>query len=250
LYKALRRRLGRKAFERDIAWREIFWADVLEDRQQLYLERIKPITNYHKIRQFLVNGIADAAAFSPRRDLDGSAYAMVQARVRATLADLNEDTSDDTPLVILAHSFGGWIMSNYVWDLQHGRFDLPTPFQEMRTIAKFITFGSNIPLFTFAYPPERVKPVHFPGPALSPEQVREPWWMNFYDRDDVLGFPLAPVAPAYRDLAERGELVDIEMNSGGLLTSWNPLSHERYWTDRDFVRPVAEILRQLVSVSD
>ena len=247
LYRKLRRRLGRKRMERDVAWREVFWADVLEPRQERYLARIGDDTRYDRIRSFLVKSISDAASFQRREGVNDNAYALIQDRVRGTLADLNADTSDDTPLIVLAHSFGGHILSNYVYDMQVGRMEgarsLATPFQRMETIARFVTFGCNIPLFTFAYPPEEVAPIRFPGPALEPGEVREPWWVNYYDPDDVLGFPLTPIGPQYEAMAARGELRDVRMNAGGLLTSWNPLSHDRYWTDKDFVRPVAEMIR-------
>ena len=243
LYRKLARKLGRGRMAREVAWREVFWADVLEPRQERYLERIKDRTRYDRVRGFVVKSISDAASFQRREGVDDNAYALIQQRVRRTIADLNEDTSDDTPLVILAHSFGGHILSNYVWDLQRGRMpELATPFQRMQTVRRFVTFGCNIPLFTFAYPPQDVAPIAYPGPEPTPQ----PWWLNYYDPDDVLAFPLAPIGPAYEAMAARGELRDVRMNAGGVLRSWNPLSHDAYWTDKDFVRPVAEMLRELL----
>lgn len=244
LHKKLRRKIGRRRMEEDVAWREVYWADVLEPRQQRYLGEIARDTRYDKIRKFLVSSISDAASFQRREGVDDNAYGMIQDRVRRTLADLNADTSDDTPLIVLAHSFGGHILSNYVWDMQQGRAPAaPTPFQRMETIGRFITFGCNIPLFTFACPPEEVQPIRFPGPALEPDETREPWWLNYYDPDDVLGYPLEPIGPQYRAMAKRGELRDVRVNAGGPLSSWNPLSHDKYWTDRDFVNPVARTLK-------
>ena len=251
LYRRLVRRLGRRKMGR-VAWREVFWADILGPRQDRYMDLIREDVRYDRIRSFLVKSIADAAAFQRRAGWSNeladaeNANAMIEARVRATIADLNEDTSDDTPLVLLAHSFGGYILSNYVWDLQQGRFDLPTPFQRMETVSRLVTFGCNLPLFTFHRPPEEVVPIRFPGPALSEDETGEPWWLNFYDRDDVLGFPLAPIGPAYAALERTGQLADIPIDAGGLFRSWNPLSHEAYWTDRDFVAPVARVLRSLI----
>lgn len=249
LYRKLEGRLGRRVMREDVAWREIFWADILSGRQDRFLAATRRSTDYRKIRQFIVKGIADAAAFQPRRvPEDNTAYALVQDRVRATIDDLNEDTTDDTPLVILAHSFGGWIVSNYVWDVQHGMRTCRSAFQGLETTVQFVTFGSNIPLFTFAYAPEDVEPIAFPGKALAPEhRMADPWWINFYDEDDVLGFPIAPIGPRYQALADRGELRDVPINVGGLFTSWNPLSHEQYWTDRSFVRPVADILKAVIA---
>lgn len=247
LYRKLRRQLGRKVLAEDIVWREIFWADILQDRQERFLRETRRSTDFRKIRQFIVKGIADAAAFQPRPVDDNTAYDMVQDRVSETMKDLDAATPDGTPLVILAHSFGGWIISNYVWDIQHRGLECGNDFQSLATTAKFITFGSNIPLFTFAYAPEDVVPIAFPGKALHPgHELGGAWWLNFYDRDDVLGFPIAPIGPRYQDLADRGELRDVEINAGGLFSAWNPLSHERYWTDRDFVRPVADVLKTLI----
>ena len=249
LHRRLRRKLGRRRMAR-VAWREVFWADILGPRQDRYMEAIRPLTRYDHVRGFLVHSIADAAAFQrregPEDGPDDQAYGTIQDRVRATIADLNADTSDDTPLVILAHSFGGYVLSNYVWDMQHGALSPPTPFQRMETISRFVTFGCNIPLFTFHRPPEAVEPIAFPGRALPGGDRREPWWLNFYDQDDVLGYPLAPIGPHYQALADRGELHDLAINAGGLLRSWNPLSHEAYWTDPRFVRPVARVLRGLL----
>lgn len=247
LYRKLARRIGKKRMARDVAWREVFWADVLEPRQERYLAAVKDDTRYDRIRGFVVKSISDAASFQRREGVSDNAYAMIQQRVRGTLADLNADTSDDTPLVVLAHSFGGHILSNYVYDMQRGRMPhLATPFQRMETVARFVTFGCNIPLFTFACAPEDVTPIDYPGPALPQGAAREPWWLNYYDPDDVLAFPLAPIGPRYEAMAARGELEDVRMNAGGVFRSWNPLSHDAYWTDKDFVRPVAGMLKGLL----
>ena len=246
LYKRVRRHIGGRRLDRDVAWREVFWSDILSARQERYLNEISRITRYDKIRQFLVSGIADAAAFQPRPDKPEGAYSLILERMRQTFAELNKDTNDGAPLMVLAHSFGGHIYSSFVWDMQQGRFSPPTPFQRMETLAQLVTFGSNIPLFTFACPPEEAHPIAFPGKGLDPQKRVTPWWLNYYDKDDVLGFPLGPIGPRYEAMVSRGELRDIQINAGGLFTSWNPLSHERYWTDRQFTRPVAEMVRELV----
>lgn len=250
LYRGLRRRLGGKKMDAAIAWREIFWEDILGERQDAYMAAVAPKVRYDAVRGFFVRSIADAAAFQHKKTALGEmsegedAQYLVEARIRATIADLERDTSEGTPLVILAHSFGGTLMSNYIWDAQKGRFDLPTPFQQMRTVTRLVTFGCNLPLFSFHRPPEDVYPIAYPGDALAPGDQKRPWWVNFYDRDDVLGFPLAPIGPRYLELQKSGALRDEIIGVGGLLRSWNPLSHNRYWTDRDFLKPVAAMLRE------
>lgn len=63
-------------------------------------------------------------------------------------------------------------------------------------------------------------------------------WINYYDKDDLIGFPLRKLNPAYR----RAVSADREVNVGNLLTSWNPLSHTAYLDDQDVIRPIAKSL--------
>jgi hypothetical protein len=46
-------------------------------------------------------------------------------------------------------------------------------------------------------------------------------WLNFLDDDDVVGYPLKALNPSY----DNNVSDDIEINAGGLFTSWNPISH-------------------------
>src|SRR5262249_57672293 len=116
----------------------------------------------------------------------------------------------------------------------------PSAFERCRTLCGMVTFGCNIPLFTFAY--DQVLPIRFPGPDVSPALLPRARWLNYYDRDDVLAWPLRPPSPEY----ERVVAHAIEISVGGLLTGWTPMSHNRYWTDGHFTRPVAAFLESLL----
>ena len=76
-----------------------------------------------------------------------------------------------------------------------------------------MTTGCNIPLFVAAHDP--VVPIDPPATGFE--------WHNYYDPDDVLGWPLAGLGDDY------GRLVtDHPINAGGsvldwFLKSWNPL---------------------------
>jgi hypothetical protein len=60
-------------------------------------------------------------------------------------------------------------------------------------------------------------------------------WINIFDEDDVIGYPLAPI---YGNAI----LQDKQVNAGGLLSSWNPLSHNGYWEDDDVTKKLAKEL--------
>ena len=64
-------------------------------------------------------------------------------------------------------------------------------------------------------------------------------WDNFFDRDDVLGWPLSPLSESYDQLVK-----DHEINAGGIFSSWNPWSHGKYWTDKQVIKPLIKELRQ------
>ena len=108
-----------------------------------------------------------------------------------------------------------------------------------------MTFGSNIPLFTLARDEPHIKCFQFPAAHLSDEVRAQTKWLNFYDADDVLGYPLKPISPDYAARVTE----DIEINVGGLFTSWNPISHTQYWSDEDFIDPVVKLIRAITNVA-
>ncbi len=228
----------------EIAWQSIYWADILAKTQKDYLEEAK---NNHDLdwvwlRKFVVNYVGDAAAYQKVTSSANTTYEKIHERVSQAINDLNGQLpGDDLPLIVLAHSLGGHIMSNYIWDMQHADDNPPpglTSFEGMRTLAGMVTFGCNIPLFTFAY--TEIEPIKFPARQLpDPGGVRgETKWKNFYDPDDVLGYPLKPVE-GYK---QKEWLEDIAIDVGGLLLGWTPFSHNAYWTDNDFTKPVAKFI--------
>lgn len=132
------------------------------------------------------------------------------------------------------------IISNYIWDEQKGKGLGTNAFESMETLTGLVTFGSNIPLFTLALP--EIQSITFP-PAPLPEYLKaRAKWLNFFDADDVLGYPLKPLSPSYGSAVSE----DIEINVGGLFTSWNPVSHAEYWTDNDFTKPVARLISDII----
>lgn len=102
-----------------------------------------------------------------------------------------------------------------------------------------MTFGCNIPLFTFAYDP--VEPIRFPGHCL-PEALRtQARWLNLYAPADPLGYPLRPIK-GYAELVHE----DRAMPVGAWYKRHTPLSHMAYWEDRGFQRYLAREIRRLL----
>lgn len=225
----------------DIAWQPIHWADILEPRQSQYLRDAKRSAdlNYVSIRRFLLSAFGDASGYQQVKGSGNNTYDKIHKRVKNKIKSLYVTGlgSKNKPMLILAHSLGGHIMSNYVWDMQNSDTSGMSPFERMDKLSGMVTFGCNIPFFTFAY--DDVIPIEFPPAGLSQALKNKAKWLNYYDSDDVLGYPLKSINPAYDNTVSE----DISINVGGLFSSWNPLSHNEYWTDNDFTKPVSQFIK-------
>ncbi|MFQ5551086.1 MAG: hypothetical protein ACE5FJ_07615, partial [Gemmatimonadales bacterium] len=123
-------------------------------------------------------------------------------------------------------------------------------------IVSLVTFGCNIALFSLAF--EKSEPIVLPGSAITKEALRAASrWLNYFDRDDVLGWPVRPIYEKNRDdLSDRqratvDRIEDREINVGTpLVQSATPWSHAGYWTDNDFTKPVAAHLIELIEAID
>lgn len=228
-----------------VSWRAGWWADTVklrEDNLWDILSRDHTL-RYQDTRRFVISHFGDALAYQRIPGPGMDAYRLIHARIREHLGALRDEMGGDKPIVVIAHSLGSAIVSNYVWDEQKSPAAGATATQRMETLAGIVTFGSNIPLFTLSL--DEVVAIRFPVPTL-PAPLREASrWLNFFDADDVLGYPLRPLSPSYRDAVS----ADLQINVGSALRSWNPLSHEEYWTDNDFTAPVASMIREVLVAS-
>jgi hypothetical protein len=246
LHESLTGHLGRARMDR-IVWREIFWADILQERQDALVGRMNKVQTMGIARRFLLERLGDASnyQFSTK---ETSTYQRVQQRIRAALTSLEVATGPDAPLVILAHSLGGHMVSTYLWDRNSPRETAQdvTAFERGANLARLVTFGCNIPVFAFG---------HGDIKAMDPDRWTRPgylapdWWHNFYAAADPLSFPLGPTGGQYETLARpdatgTAQLTDHRIVVGGLGGAWNPASHNGYWTGAQFTRPLSALLRK------
>ncbi len=248
--RRVQRKLGDDAGR--VAWREVFWSDILQGRQQGFLDDIRDKTNAEAPRGFVMAALSDAAAYRKTADGSSAFYEQIHSRLELTVRDIEADIGPGGQLLILAHSLGGHVVSNYIYDLQ--RFEARTgerrfgsPLQNMRTVAGLMTFGCNIPVFLFPHKPDDITPITYPGADLPQEQQIVTWWQNFYDREDILAYPLGPAAPRYAKMVSDRHLRDIPIHLGAPPTGgWDPLSHASYWDDAELIAPVVHYLGKML----
>jgi hypothetical protein len=234
----------------DIIVRSIDWAYVLQDQEDFLWRRLREIDlGYRDLRSFLVHFLADAAAYQIT-SAGRKVYDKIHRRFADVMRQLAHDTDEDAPLCIVAHSLGTIIASNYLWDLQHLE-DIDThvpedlrelmddsPLVSGETLALLYTLGSPLALWSLRFDNFGL-PITMPAPRLRqyhPSLRGE--WINFYDKDDVIAYPLKPLNPIYEQMVTE----DRQVNVGGVFESWNPLSHLNYWTDADVLDPIADSL--------
>ena len=226
----------------DVCIEEVFWASITKSTQSEF--KLNSILFFPHIereaqRAFVIEALGDAAAYQnvrpnpiylePANDDGATAaardsrtvYERVQDRVADSMASLRARLDANSPIVIVAHSFGGWIASSYVDDVRThcgldnvaiDRLDINerarakrrrslSPLEKFETLGGIVTIGCNIPIFAFSQNPDDVKPVDLPGNLLrkSKEAEAKCKWLNFYNRHDILSFPLGAINQRYND---------------------------------------------------
>jgi hypothetical protein len=244
-----------------IDFRSVYYQDILKPNQETVWAKVDSATKLHydDLRRFLLFGFGDAAGLENRKEIEGSVYELAQAAIARQLLGVYKHGAD-TAIVFLAQSLGGQVLSSYIYDAQKAlaggvvgagiwkdvdAWSLRTlghrltgderRFLAGATCAAFVTTGCNIPIFVAAHRTMDIKPIARPTPGFE--------WINIYDPDDALGWPLQPLSPGYAALVD-----DRPVNAGQgmvnwILKSWNPWSHSAYWDDVQVLEPLAQLLR-------
>lgn len=200
------------------------------------------------LREFLLDVVFTGAAYQSRL-YDRQMYGEIHASLALAIGQLRQAAGEQAPLVVVAHSIGSLIAFQYFYDLQwHSETRSlitpnlrgvigSTPIERGHTLAALFTLGSPLALWAMRFE-NYGTPVIVPAPEAKNYHPRlEGQWVNFYDKDDVLAYPLQPLSAEYEKWVK-----DQAVNVGGLMDSWNPASHFAYWTDADVIQPIAAAL--------
>ena len=263
------------------------WAGKVRHLQSNFMSKVQgayPDIVDNRLRRFLLGGLGDAAAYQKTRPPANSSYSEIQTCITDTLARLDRDheKKKNRPLIFIGHSLGCHIISSYAWDLnklkQRTQADIQmepldiqqrwkelqeaSKFRRLETFAGFVTLGSNMPLFTFAFARKDVRPITsapddscgrtlkaaFPGIALDGRILGHARWLNFFSKRDILGFPLKPLYEAFE---MDPILEDVCVKSESLRTRfvpyWSFLSaHKGYWTNRTVIGRTANLISNII----
>jgi hypothetical protein len=256
----LERRISNHA---EIRFKPIFWHEILSHREDKLMKLFPDGKTPHRLKwikrcirwgrkkvAYLIGDVTGYQYMPDMKDEEHEAHVDIHKVVHKRIADLRRDLdNEDKPVIVIAHSIGSVIMSDYIWDRQHWdkqkkQRDDPygkTPFERMETLVGFITCGSPIPLYAIACDPtDRIK---FPPENLADNLRKDAKWLNFFYLNDVLGWPLQKLGSSYGD-TEDFKIEDIKIK-GGI----PGFCHTKYWKDDNFTEPVAQYISKILSVS-
>lgn len=245
--------MEREEAAEQLVFEAVHWAPVLQGAETKLWRQVsaRGDLDFVRLRKFVVDFAGDAIAYQPlprSREVYDSVHAVLAAALRA----LARTAGGKAPLCVIAHSLGTIISSNYFYDLSQSRrpgmvskavreLKKRTPLENGETLTLLYTLGSPIAVWSLRYEDFGV-PIPVPAPRLEDHHPGlNGEWVNFYDPDDIIGYPLRSLNDAYRRSVDE----DVAVNVGGPLSSWNPLSHTGYWGDDDVTKPIARSLARV-----
>lgn len=244
-YEELKEKLIKKLKDdwNKISFQNVYYAPILQKPQEDLWDSMRTNKNndldFTKLRKFVLYGFGDAGSMEYSSCHDETTYIEVQAEIqralKAAYADLDEQS--DKEVIIIAQSLGGQVISNYLWDAEKDKKifknmddNSETNFLKLKSLRKLITTGCNIPLFVSGL--KKRECFEAPYENFS--------WDNYYDPDDILGWPLQQLSDGHNLLVK-----DHHINVG-VFTSSTPFSHMFYWTDKDVIKPLVKEIQKML----
>lgn len=287
----LRAKLGERWEQ--VAFGHIYYQDTLEPNENFVYERMKKARTrfrsfllWRLLREYLIFFFADPGSLEYNKAEEMSPYYQTQGKIVHVLRRIYKQAGQDKTIkvIVVAHSLGCQVISSYIWDAQYsgvamnlqmktserpeespaalnadrktrvgvwsekGSLDtIPedeAEFLTLKSLHRLYTCGCNIPLFTAGH--DYIVPIRKPNAAFK--------WLNFYSRNDVLGWPMQPLQgkraakdPRYKEHPTYARLVeDHEIHVGKWWQFWNPFAHSAYFTDDKFVDPIVKEIEALI----
>lgn len=255
---ALEERLAEVCPEIKIIPEGIFWADITDHLEDNLKEKLVPYDlRWDKLvdaRGFVVSFLGDAIAYQPLYDEDDSKekqyiYADIHERFFEKLQLLSRKAGPNAPLCLIAHSLGTIITNNYLYDLQNGNLpqrirdrikNSDSPLVKGDTLTHLYTMGSPIAIWTMRYD-DFGKPITFPSPKIRELSLPYGEWVNFYDKDDVIAYPIKHLSELYNNIVT----ADIEVKNPGLFANTPLGAHGGYYQSDEVIGRIVNSLVEM-----
>ena len=232
-YKELETGLTKELDHLDVPDRNIsgfLYADIAQPHQDRYWNSMdRKSISMDRFRKIFLHYFGDAGAYGTRPHDKKGNYRKIHGKLEQFLAGELNQLAEDGIFIVLAQSFGGHVFSNFYWDYRK-RMVKPRRLKGFsERFRLFITTGCNIPVFVAGL--ERPEPFPWPNPDFH--------WINIYDKDDILGWPLGPLGGGFSN----SDFIEDRIVDSGLPL----LSHMNYWTNRRSLKMIAEAIAEVVA---
>lgn len=259
--KKINKKLGSRS--ENLHTDKIYYQKILQDNEDLVWGRMMKHVRWLDLRQFILFGFGDAAGLEAKKDTINSVYTQAQAEIGKVILNTFNQIESNAPVFIIAQSLGCQVASCYFWDAQEylkgkqvtagiwkSNKDLESyvnnniklepdqiNFLAGSRFNYFYTTGCNIPIFVAAHATDEILPIK-PNSNFA--------WKNYYDKDDVLGWPLENLSDEYGSIVKDYPINAGDGPFGWIGKSWNPMSHTQYWEDNDVMVPLIEDLKKFL----
>lgn len=230
----------------EFAFEHVDWYEPTQTIQEKLWARlnIKKQVKARKIREFILYLVSDMIAYTGTPNRLSDNYYKTHELIFKSIKNLENQLPEDAPLIIIASSLGTTLINDYIWDRQKntpGDEWANTPFQRFETLTGFFLYGNNIPLFITGYDPDVWKPIIFPSDKLNSSLKNHATWINYYDKNDPLGFPMKNINQDFIN----SKIIDEQINVGNIFSSWNIGSHLAYWKSKRLLKKFVAYLVSL-----
>lgn len=216
---------------KQVIFHEVLYSQLFDDyarkRSQYLMDSSHPLQLVERfIRYMLIYFFSDATSYK-----DKNGYNATHEYLSSELAVFKQKLDADSPIIVATHSMGAMVISDYVYDEQKGMTGKTAIAKNLRA---FITFACNIPLFEMGH-----------SKTVSIEKPTDEFiWQNFFSPFDVLGYKVDDYYDEeYNHAGNRPQFIkDFKIFPGGLLKSWNVLSHTSYWECKDIHDAIGRII--------
>ena len=218
------------------------WDDVTEPMQSHVASTLPNKIWWRGLHEFVIDRLGDPVSYlssyftnAPTVQNSDSFYRRIHDRVLGSLRELERRAGKDAHLMILAHSLGSVIVTNYRWDCEHNKpkttEEPVTRMETMESLVSLFTYGSNIPLFIGVNPKtEPITSITFP---IAGNDVALSHWDNLYSPADILGWPLANLWTANKPkIEEQCRMIGPWWK---IWRRWTPITHVDYDIDKKFL---------------
>ncbi|MGH7613580.1 MAG: hypothetical protein ACREMW_06000 [Gemmatimonadales bacterium] len=234
----VRRTVARLHPEIDVYPVVVWWAPITQRYEDRLVSLFRRGLGWNWLRRLVIDFGGDVIAYQSPSQLSAPpswTYRIVHERIdrrlralRATLEQTGAAEPSPVPLVVVAHSLGSVIFSDFVYDLQTGQAAGAFARRYGLAIRALYTAGSPLALYAIRYPKLGFdRPISLDGGT----------WVNVLYKADVIAYPLRRASPAYADAVAEDWMLPARWWPPVVYRT--PYAHLAYWSDHRFIRRVA-----------